>query len=200
MTARGRPRSEQTRRAILAAARDLVNEVGYEHLTIQGIASRAGSGRSTVQRWWSSKAMIVAELISAGDVQAPHARVPDSGDLAADLMTWLDEVLTLFEDSSARAVLLGLITSAAGDENERQLLYDTSTGPIRRALMDRLERGVELGHVGSSRDAAAIAEALIGTLLFRVLIPAAQPLPSATVIQTLLGRPQEYDTVTDPQR
>ncbi|MDN3263848.1 TetR/AcrR family transcriptional regulator [Streptomyces sp. CSDS2] len=54
-------RSEKSRRAIYAAALSLVAEVGYPKTTVEGIAARAGVGKQTIYRWWSSKADVLLE-------------------------------------------------------------------------------------------------------------------------------------------
>src|SRR5829696_6510095 len=55
----GRPRSERARRAVLHAVDDLLVDGGYAAMTMKGIAERAGVGRQTVYRWWSTKAEIL---------------------------------------------------------------------------------------------------------------------------------------------
>src|SRR5258708_12325327 len=57
----GRPRDEAARNAILRASLSLVKEFGYRSLTIEKIAQRAGTGKTTIYRWWPSKAAVVAE-------------------------------------------------------------------------------------------------------------------------------------------
>ncbi len=81
-------RSETARRAILAAALDLVGEVGYAKLTIEGIAAAAGVGKQTIYRWWPSKGSLLfdAFLTLATDGQEDQAAaLPDTGDVMADL-------------------------------------------------------------------------------------------------------------------
>ncbi len=186
---RGRPRSEEARRAILAATRDLIAESGYEQLSIQGIAARAGSSRQTVYRWWTSKALIVADLVMSGELQLPTATIPDTGRLRKDLTAWLDTAARSFADPEVGPLILALVTAATDSEAEARILYQTSTGPVHRALVERVERGTAAGEVGPSHDPTAIADALIGTVLLRALTPGARPAPAAAVVRTLLGRP-----------
>jgi AcrR family transcriptional regulator len=185
---RGRPRSEETRIAILAAARDLILESGYEQLSIQAIASRAGSSRQTVYRWWTSKALIVADLVMTGALQLPDAAIPDTGSLEEDLIVWLDGAGRAFADPHVGSLILALVTAATDSEAEARLLYEISTGPFHRALVERLDRGAAVGQIGPFGDPTAIADALIGTVLFRALTPGARPAATVAVVRTLLGR------------
>src|SRR6266508_4745192 len=83
----GRKRSEDTRLAILAAAFELVGEVGYAGLTMEGIAARAGAGKPTVYRWWPSKADVLLEALATK--AELHIPIPDEGGYAADLRGFL---------------------------------------------------------------------------------------------------------------
>ena len=59
--AAGRPRSEEAHRAILNATLELLVEVGYSALTVEGVAQRAGVGKATIYRRWNSKLLLVIE-------------------------------------------------------------------------------------------------------------------------------------------
>ena len=84
---RGRRRSEQSRVAIFAATRELALERGYDKLTIEAIAARAGVGKQTIYRWWPSRPALVADVLLE-DFGAMRITVPHTDDLRADLTVW----------------------------------------------------------------------------------------------------------------
>ena len=75
--------------AILAATIELLDEIGYQTLTIGAVASRAGVHRPAVYRRWASKRHLVVDAVAS---QMGVAPTPDTGDLRADLIagiaTW----------------------------------------------------------------------------------------------------------------
>jgi AcrR family transcriptional regulator len=186
---RGRPRSEAARRAILTAAREILAETGYERLTIQEIADRSGTGRQTIYRWWASKALIVADLLLAGELDIPSSPVPDTGDLAGDLTSWLETIAAAMRDPLQASIMRALITAASDDPDEARLLYSMSTGPVHQSVMDRVTKGKAAGQVRADVDESAVADALIGTVLFGALTPGATPAAPANVVSALVGRP-----------
>ena len=168
---RGRPRKTEVDAAILGAARDLMAEGGYERMTIEAIAARAGVGKPTVYRRWPSKAAIVAEAVMAGYVLA-HGELPeDTDDAVADLNRWIRESAALAEDPTRSGVIRGLAAAAAGGDVDAERLYDGITGPSRALLVRRLADGVERGQLRADLDVEAAADAISGVLLYRALAP-----------------------------
>ncbi|MEU6661364.1 TetR/AcrR family transcriptional regulator [Streptomyces sp. NPDC046821] len=140
-------RSERSRRAIYDAALALVAEVGYPKTTIEGIAARAGVGKQTIYRWWSSKAEVLmeafidlgaqaAEAAGAGD-WAKNDSIPDTGDVEADLKTVLratvDELLDPRYEAPARALAAeGLADPSFGEDFVGRLLMPSLDLYVRR--------------------------------------------------------------------
>ena len=61
----GRPRSIQSHRAMLQATLELLAEVGFDTMSIEAIAARAGIGKTTIYRRYASKAELVADAIES---------------------------------------------------------------------------------------------------------------------------------------
>src|SRR5262245_16145388 len=76
--ARGRPRSESARRAVLDAARTLFARGGYPAATVEGIAARSGVAKTTIYRWWANRAALLVDLLleASANVAPPSARDP----------------------------------------------------------------------------------------------------------------------------
>src|SRR5215210_6663760 len=92
----GRPRSAEADRAIVGAALDLAAEGGLTRMTIEGVAARAGVGKATIYRRWSSKEELFADALRsvAADMELP----PDTGSFRGD---WLAIVGQEFDRISA---------------------------------------------------------------------------------------------------
>jgi len=74
-TRRGRPRDPRVEGKVLAAARDVVAEVGLRNVTMSAIADRAGCGKPTIYlRWPNAQAVVVAAL-GALDIDEADARL-----------------------------------------------------------------------------------------------------------------------------
>jgi AcrR family transcriptional regulator len=79
---RGRPRSTEVDRAILAATERLLREHGYSGMSVESVAAEARVGKAAIYRRYRDKAdLAVAALVALREV----GEVPDSGDTRADL-------------------------------------------------------------------------------------------------------------------
>ncbi|WP_433528558.1 TetR/AcrR family transcriptional regulator [Micromonospora sp. CA-263727] len=174
---RGRRRSEASRLAILDAARSLLLERGYDQLTIEAIAARAGVGKQTVYRWWRSKSAVVAEAALDGGLAPPLTPLPDTGDIAADLLDWLRSWIAHLSSREGTSLILGLTAATTEDQSIADTLHTHFTGPHERLVRQRLEHARAAGQLSPDAPLAMIASVLIGSLLYRVLRRQSEPLP-----------------------
>lgn len=178
----GRPRSEASRRAVLEATAELVAASGYESLTIEAIAHRAGVSRQTIYRWWPSKASILAEAAVGGTLAGfDAAALPDDASLR-DLVHLLVAASSSPESAS---LVRGLAAAAAGDATDGDALYEHSTRRTHAALTAAIERAQAAGDAHPHLDASATADAMIGALLYRTMVR--QPLPAGYADALLAG-------------
>ena len=85
---RRRRRGQELENALLAAAWDELNEHGYDALTIDAVAARAGTSRPVLYRRWPGKHELVRAAIGYG-VALDRAAPPDTGTLRDDVLALL---------------------------------------------------------------------------------------------------------------
>jgi AcrR family transcriptional regulator len=108
----GARRNPETEAAVLAAARELLVERGYAGFSIDEVARRAGAGKPTIYRWWSTKADLFVAVYSAEKAAAVVA--PDLGDLRSDLNRYTMDLWRFWRGNPAGSAFRGLVAEAQG--------------------------------------------------------------------------------------
>ncbi|WP_274915985.1 TetR/AcrR family transcriptional regulator [Streptomyces sp. WZ-12] len=163
-------RSERSRRAIFDAALTLVGEVGYEKLTIEGIAARAGVGKQTIYRWWPSKAAVLLDAFGSVVDEYDQEGLPDTGDLAADLKTVLRATADEFNDAAWQAPYRALAAAGANDEELSRTFVGRLMEPGTRVYVDRLRAARDAGELDPDIDLRIAAEMLLSPFSQRWLM------------------------------
>lgn len=154
----GRKRCEGTRDVILKAAYELLYEGGMGKFTIEGVAARSGSAKTTIYRWWSSKGTLAVEAFLTSTATA--AAVPESASAIADLKAHMRLLASIFR-SRVGYVMAGLIAEGHSDPETLEA-YRTGIGERRNRLTRTiLERGVAQGELRPDLDIEAALDALI---------------------------------------
>jgi AcrR family transcriptional regulator len=161
--AAGRPRSEEAHRAILDATLELLVEVGFSGLTVEGVAQRAGVGKATIYRRWPSKLPLVVEAFR----QLPALEEVDTGDLVDDLTAMLRSYLQLFNSTPLATVLPSLAGERAHNP-ELSKLFDPVMRERRQPLIRVLERAVARGELPEDLDLELAADLIVGPIAVRV--------------------------------
>ncbi len=164
-------RKESSRRAVLTATLELLQEVPYARLSIEGIAARAGVGKQTIYRWWPSKAAVLFDafllLSEAEEGEAP--RLPDTGDLRADLILVLRATVAELNDPRLAEPMRALATEVAHDEALAAAYHERLDAPLREAKRARLRSAQEAGELADDLDLDVAADIIWGPVLNRWL-------------------------------
>jgi AcrR family transcriptional regulator len=113
------PRVRRTRERILAAARELLAEVGPAGLTYSLLAERAGVTRQTLYRHWPARPALLLSLILEG----ADGGYPEPGDDPAVVAAaWLASLRDGLRDQARRIAVLGVAAQADSDPDGAQAL------------------------------------------------------------------------------
>lgn len=138
----GRPRSEEARQAVLEAADDLLVEIGYAAMTMKNIAERAGVGRPTVYRWWSSKAEILVEACAEDAAEDLAVGLPEAApieDAAAELVRYLTLLNRFLATQPPGLAYRALIGEAQHDPKVAELVRAADLlAPPSLAVLERV--------------------------------------------------------------
>ena len=110
----GRPRDEQSRKSILASAFRLLERRGYEGMALELVAKEAGVGKTTIYRWWPSKAALAVESFFAETVT--ELAFPQSGSAAEDFRLQLQQLARLLRSKRGQVIAALIIGSRTDDE------------------------------------------------------------------------------------
>ncbi|WP_433465130.1 TetR/AcrR family transcriptional regulator [Spirillospora sp. CA-128828] len=157
-------RSERSRRAVLGAARELVTELGYAKVSIEAIAARAGVGKQTIYRWWPSRGAVIFDSfleLSAGE---EGVRLPDTGDIEADLKTVMRATVAEFADPAFEAPVRALNLEIIGDPALAALYREKLAGPVDEAKKERLRSAQRAGQLAAGADLDLVLEVLYAPL------------------------------------
>ncbi|BBZ01982.1 TetR family transcriptional regulator [Mycolicibacterium chitae] len=159
-------RNEHSRRAILDAALSLVGELGYDKVSIEAIARRAGCGKQTIYRWWSSKGAVVLE--AATQSLNPVVVFPDTGDLVADLRAQLVDILELVTTTSFGAAYRGVIAAGQSEPDLLEAAYQQVVEPNIKGFSARAALAQQRGEIRADADVATLRDVLYGVIEYRI--------------------------------
>jgi AcrR family transcriptional regulator len=172
--ARGRPRDPRTDQAILRAALDLFLEHGPDGASIEQIAKRAGVARLTVYRRWATKEdLLLAAVDQAREIDefTLFEDFQPTGDgLAALLETAVEHLVRLAADPRSKQLVLRLIGTSSSHPDLLRAFWDTYLWPRRARANARVLELVEHGVLPADTDPDALMDAVLGALLYRILL------------------------------
>jgi AcrR family transcriptional regulator len=164
----GRPRSEQSRRAILRSTLKLLRKKGgFPDLSIEAIAADANVGKATVYRWWPNKAALVADAFTAS--AEAELRFPDTGSVLSDMSLQMRRLIRIFRSERGK-VVAALLAGGQSDPELIEAFRERFLWPRRRQAYKTLQRGIGRGELPRNSNLDLILDSLYGPIYMRFLI------------------------------
>lgn len=157
-----RRRSEKSRTAIVTATRELLLERGFDGLTIEAVAARAGVGKQTIYRWWPSRPALVADVMLE-DADKILASVDHTDDLSADLVGWVRKLAATLMSARGSAMLRILTVAGMEHEDTKAKLRAGFSKPLHDSVRTRLlAEGID------DATAESAADAIVGGVVYPI--------------------------------
>jgi AcrR family transcriptional regulator len=164
----GRPRSEVSRQAILRSTLKLLKQQGgFPEVSIEAIAADANVGKTTVYRWWPTKAALVADAFSASAEE--ELQFPNTGSVLGDMSLQMRRLIRIFRSERGK-VVAALLAGGQSDPELIEAFRDRFLWPRRQQAYATLQRGIDRGELPSDSDLNLILDCLYGPIYMRFLI------------------------------
>jgi AcrR family transcriptional regulator len=164
----GRPRSEESRQSILRSTLKLLKQNGgFAELSIEAIAADANVGKTTVYRWWPTKAGLVADAFMASAEQ--ELQFPDTGSVKKDLTLQMRRLIRIFRSKRGK-VVAALVAGGQSDPELIEAFRERFLRPRRKQAYQTLQRGIDRGEIPEDTDFDLLLDTLYGPIYFRFLI------------------------------
>ncbi len=162
---RSRRTSSDVEDAILRATLDILHEAGFEELTMEAVAVRAGAAKTAIYRRWPSKVPLVVEALTRS---LPEPAVPDTGDLRTDMIAlWVD--MTGRGQGSIERLLPVVATYLTTGEDLMAQLRERYFKPRLQAAYAMLHRAAARGEIRADVDPELAFDLLFGPVAYRWL-------------------------------
>jgi AcrR family transcriptional regulator len=170
---RGRSLDNSRDVALREATLGLLAEIGYDRLTIDGVAARAHAGKTTIYRRWPGKAELVVDALNC---LKGTMTVPDTGSLQGDLDAIARGSSGTDNQFDAR-LMMGLITALAHDAELRLVFRERLIDPRQAILKSVFERAIIRGEVAADRNLDLVASLFPALMLQHFLTYGETPQP-----------------------
>jgi AcrR family transcriptional regulator len=174
----GRPRDERVDRAILATTLDVLAEVGPTGLSVDEVATRAGSSKTAIYRRFSTKDDLIVAALASLNASLP-AQPPDGSARDALVLLvsgWWDQYATPTGQLYPRVL-------AHAKNNPRMFcsFYDQVMEPRRELYRSAIRRGIDAGELRADTDVELLTTLVVSSTVYTLQVRASgrDPAPGA---------------------
>jgi len=160
-------RTARNTAAVFTATVDELADRGFDEISIESIAARAGVHKTTVYRRWGSKTELVRQALAA--TAQSMIEVPDTGTVGEDLRLLSRAVQATLGSPRGAATTRSVLAGAAASPEIRAMMarfWDTRLAAIA-AIIDR---AVARGELPAGTEPSGVMHAVAAPLYYRLLV------------------------------
>ena len=162
----GRPRSAQSHQAMLQATLELLAEVGFDVMSIDAIAARAGVGKTTIYRRYASKEELVADAIES---VREEMVIPDTGNLQSDIDELVQNAAQITLSPLGRQTVAMIIGSASSNAQFAKIYWTKYLQPRRKTFAIVLDRAKARNEIPTDLDSDLVFDIMSGIMLYALV-------------------------------
>lgn len=180
----GRPRDPSCDAKIIQATLALLADDGYDGVTMEAVAARAGVGKATLYRRYPGKEALVVDALATLSDTVPRGA---GGGLRDDLIALVASTVRT-TNSPAGRLLPRLVSAAVDNPGLLERYREQVITPRRRRFAEVLLAGIRSGELRADLDVEQTIDLLVGPVLYRSLLrPQEPPLPAPEVVDMVLA-------------
>jgi AcrR family transcriptional regulator len=162
-------RSEASRRSILDATLRLLADgnMTVKTLSIEAIAKEAGVGKTTIYRWWPSKAAVVIDAFMENHLL--HTPVRTDVPVREALESHLRSLIRQYAGPPGRLVAQ-ILAESQYDPETRTTFRERFFANRYQAIVELVQRGIDSGELSPNIDPGLFSEMLYAPVYQRLLI------------------------------
>ena len=150
----------------MGAALDLFLEVGFDAMSIESVAKRAGVGKTTIYRRWQSKEDLVVATVST---LYEGMEISDTGDLRADLTGVVEHMHGLVRTTKAGQALPLMAGELARGTVLGDAYMKNVMAPKLEAAGATVQHAKDRGELREDLDVRLAVASIVGPMMFLVL-------------------------------
>ncbi|MDP9493980.1 MAG: TetR/AcrR family transcriptional regulator [Actinomycetota bacterium] len=163
----GRPRDAAVDGAVIQAALEMLDELGLQAVSMDGVAARAGVSKATIYRRWGSREDLLIDAVAS---LVATVEVPESDDIRADLVTLLVRLRTFMSEMKGGSVFPWLIGEVAAGTEVGRHYAEAVILPRRAMIAQVINRAIQNGSLRPDLDVQLAVDMISGPALLRKML------------------------------
>jgi AcrR family transcriptional regulator len=163
----GRPRSEESKAAILDTTWKLLKTTTVRDLSIEAIARESGVGKTTIYRWWPSKVAVVMDAFAQNVLSVTP--FPEGLSATEAIRKQISSLVRAFSGEYGR-IVAQILAEGQADPDALANYRDRFIYPRRAAVKAIIQQGMDSGEFDPNLDPELAIDILYGPIYFRLLV------------------------------